>query len=107
VKLRTTSIADMDVAEAGLWMEQQQAGLGATFLEAVERTFAQIVSRPLSFPTFVSSKFVFKSALRSATVDSSAYRVIFSVQSDELIVVAVLHPHRDLDTILSTHVGTV
>jgi hypothetical protein len=107
VKLRTTSIADVDVAEAGLWMDQQQTGLGATFLEAVERTFAQIVGRPLAFPTFVSSKFVFKSPLRSATVDSSAYRVIFSVQADEVVVVAVLHAHRDLDTILSTRVGTV
>ena len=105
MKIRTSSIADVDVAEAALWLEQQQSSLGAAFLEAVDKTFAQIVSRPLACPTFVSSKFTFKSPLRSAAIGTFEYRAIFIVQADEVQVVAVWHAHRDLDTILSARVG--
>jgi len=106
VKLRTTSIADVDAAEAALWLEQQQPGLGDRFLEALDKTFAQIANRPQSSPTLVSSKIVFKAPLRSATIGSFEYRVIFSIQADEVVIVGVLHGHRDLDTILSKRVGT-
>jgi hypothetical protein len=106
VKLRTTSIADADVAEAALWMDQQREGLGIAFLEAVEQTFAQILSGPLACPTLVLPNITFKAMLRSKIVGRFPYRAIFTLHADEVIVVGVLHAHRDFETILRSRVGS-
>jgi hypothetical protein len=106
VRFRTTSIADSDVAEAALWLEGQQLGLGTTFVDAIDSTFRQIRSAPLACPTFVLANVNFKAALRSRYIEGFSHQAIFTVQSDEVVVVAVLHPHRDVESILRSRVGT-
>jgi hypothetical protein len=105
VRIRTTSIADADVAESALFLEQTQPGLGSTFLDAVDATFASIVAAPLACPTIVLPDIKFKFPLRFKQVDRFPYRVIFTVVTDEAAVVSVLHSNRDLEFILRARVG--
>ncbi len=49
--LRTASRADRDIIDEAVWFEQKQCGLGADFLDAVDRLLTEIVRRPLSCPT--------------------------------------------------------
>jgi plasmid stabilization system protein ParE len=105
VRLRTTSIANTDIAEAALWLKQQRPGLADAFLNAVEGAFKQIVSAPLACSTFVSPSVRFRITERTKIVGRFAYRIIFSLQADEVIVVAVAHAHRDLDEIVRDRVA--
>ena len=107
MKLRTTSIADADIAAAALWLDQRNPGHGYTFMDAVDRTFKTITNAPLACPTYISPDFTFKLPLRSRVVGAFEHRIIFALQSDEIQVVAVLHPSRNLDSILSERVGTL
>lgn len=106
MKLRTTSIADADVAEAALWLENEQAGLGSVFLDAVAEAFTKIADGPLTCPTLNAPNISFKVPLRSKMIGRFPYRAIFALQGDDIIVVGVLHGHRDLETILRSRVGT-
>jgi len=47
--VRLRDEADRDLVEAATWYEQQQAGLGHEFLDAVVSTFESIGAAPLSF----------------------------------------------------------
>jgi toxin ParE1/3/4 len=106
VRLRTTSIADADVVDSALWLDREQAGLGSVFVDAVEAVFQSIVTAPLACPTFNLPSVQFKSSLRSKLVGRFPYLVIFTLQGNEVVIVGVLHMHRDLESILRSRVGT-
>jgi plasmid stabilization system protein ParE len=103
--LRTASIADTDVTESALWLERQQAGLGADFLAALRETFAEIRQSPLACPTLDLPGVTFKSSLRWRSVGKFPYLAIFTIQGDEILIIAVLHAHRDLEAMLRSRVG--
>jgi hypothetical protein len=103
--LRTASVAERDIVESALWLDQQQAGLGSDLLTAVEETLAEIERRPLACPTLSLSGATFKSQLRWLTVGRFPYLAIFTVSGDDILVVAILHAHRDLESILRARIG--
>jgi len=105
VRIRTTSIADADVAQSAIFLEQTQSGLGSTFIDAVDATFANILDAPLACPTLVLPAIEFKFPLRFKQIGRFPYRVIFTVVKDEVVVVSVLHSNRDLESILRARVG--
>jgi toxin ParE1/3/4 len=103
--LRLASVAERDMVESALWLDEQQVGLGSEFLSAVQDTIAEIVERPLACPVFDTPNVVFKLPLRWMATGRFPYLVIFTVQADEIAVVAILHAHRDLETVLASRVG--
>ena len=103
--LRTASIADRDIVESALWLDRQQPGLGDDFLASVNATFAEIGRQPLACPTLNLPDVNFKSVLRWHSIGRFPHLAIFTVQADEILVVAVAHGHRDLETILRLRVG--
>ncbi len=105
MRLGTTSIADTDVAQAAVWLDQTQPGLGGVFVDVVDATFTRIQDDPFVCPTLFSSTVTFKVPLRFKLVGRFPYRVFFTVAGDEVVVIAVLHSNRDMEAILQARVG--
>jgi hypothetical protein len=105
--LRTASIAEQDIVEAALWLDQQPWGSGADFLVAVRETASAIAQAPLACPTLVLSETPFKSTLRWRSIGRFPYLAIFTFEKHEILIVGVLHNRRDLETILRARVGII
>ena len=79
--------ARADLRESFTWYEEQRAGLGAEFLDAVERKLTQIELHPMRFP-------VVRNATRRAIVLRFPYSVFYVVDGEMISVHAVMHHAR-------------
>lgn len=96
--LRFRLAAEQDIQEAAYWHERQQAGLGATFIAAIDEAVAAIQANPLRFPEVRRNPEV-----RRALTKRFPYRIFF-IRSNTLIsVIRVLHGARD-DQAWTSHV---
>jgi plasmid stabilization system protein ParE len=105
--LRTASIAERDIIDASLWLDQQQFGSGADFQAAMHETAASITQAPLACPTLIFAGTHFRKTLRWRFVGRFPYLAVFSVNGDEILIVAVLHKQRDVESILRARVGII
>ncbi|PYM95208.1 MAG: hypothetical protein DME04_05350 [Candidatus Rokuibacteriota bacterium] len=80
--------ADLDVAAAYQWYESERAGLGLQFLDQLSTTYDRIVADPLRYRDL-------ESGIRRALLRRFPYAVYFAVESDDVVVLAVLHVSRD------------
>ncbi len=69
------------------WYHEKQLGLGERFLEALGRLFDRIMENPRQFP-------VVELEVRRALLRHFPYGVYFTVTSDHIQVIAVLHLRR-------------
>ena len=79
--------AEQDLASAQDWYDRQRQGLGAEFLDAVERKFDEIVRAPLHRPAGYRG-------VRMARTQRFPYVVYYRLLTDRIDVVAVMHGHR-------------
>jgi toxin ParE1/3/4 len=84
--IRTTSLADEDLAIAASYYEDLQSGLGARLIDAVETTFASIAHLPLAGG-------VIKEDIRRRLVPGFPYAVLYQVK-DEIVVVCLADLRR-------------
>src|SRR5262245_30659157 len=103
--VRNSSSADRDIIECAEWLETQQAGLGSKFLDAVDEALVEISLRPNACPTYPLTGARLKAELRSLRLGRFPHRVFFEVTSDEVVIYAVVHPHRDLESLLRARLG--
>ena len=87
-RLIVRQAAASDIDSAATWYESRQAGLGLRFLDALDRVFDRIYTAPLQFP-------LVSSTARRALLQTFPYAVYFHVTDDAVVVLAVLHLHRD------------
>jgi len=80
--------AETELAEAFDWYERRVPGLGVDFLTAVDMVVDSILSSPLHHPV------VYKS-VRRALMRRFPYQILFLVEADVIIVIAVFHGARD------------
>ena len=85
--VRLRDEADHDLVEAAIWYEQQQAGLGHEFLDAVVSTFESIGAAPFSFPELHRNT-------RRAVVSRFPFAVFYQVKDLNIIVIALMHGSR-------------
>jgi plasmid stabilization system protein ParE len=89
VRLRREAEEDLTVAAS--WYEQQREGLGHEFLDQALATFDAVATQPLQYP-------VVHRSTRRALMARFPFGIYFRVQSDDILVVAVMHgsrhPHR-------------
>jgi len=79
--------AEDDLAEAAVWYEEQQPGLGQRFLDAAAATVSRISASPLAFPI------VYRST-RRALLQRFPFGVFFQVEQERVVVIGVLHGSR-------------
>jgi len=87
MKVRFLRLADQEIADAVTWYNQQADGLGRDFLDDLDRTIRRLAAFPLSCPEI-------EPGLRRCILTRFPYGVIYGVEGDTIIVVAVAHLHR-------------
>ena len=79
--------AELDVAAAYQWYESERAGLGVQFLNQLSVTYDRIAEDPRRYQDL-------ESGIRRALLRRFPYAVYFAVESDLVVVLAVLHVSR-------------
>ena len=85
--LNVRPAASQDIAAAYRWYERQQKGLGKQFLDAVERAFQRIASKPELYPCILRDA-------RRTLLRGFPYSIFFRVKGAEVRVLGVIHQHR-------------
>jgi toxin ParE1/3/4 len=85
--VRLREEAEEDLADASLWYEQQQSGLGSDFLDSMLSLCQLISERPLLYP-------VVHRNVRRALMSRFPFGVYYRTESSHLVIVAVMHASR-------------
>jgi plasmid stabilization system protein ParE len=88
MKVRFLKPAQAEVDDAFVWYETQSYGLGTQFLDDFDRAVRRIVAYPLA-----SSET--GDGLRRCLLSRFPYGIIYGIDSETIIVVAVAHLHRE------------
>ncbi|SMP47399.1 Plasmid stabilization system protein ParE [Desulfonatronum zhilinae] len=89
-KVRFYPDAEIEMTEAAAYYETQQPDLGKRFLTAVQDAVNRVVVNPRLYP-------VVELDVRRCLTKTFPFGVLFRERPDEIIVVAVMHLHRDPD----------
>ena len=79
---------DLDVAATYQWYENEQPGLGSSFLDQLRAVYDRVAAGPLQYQEL-------RSGIRRALLRRFPYAVYYAVEDDLIIVLAVLHAGRD------------
>ncbi len=83
--------AQAELAEAIAYYNSRQTGLGIEFAEEVKRTIERILQYPEAW-SWISKR------TRRCRTSKFPYGVIYQVQGGDLLIVAVMHLHREPPT---------
>jgi len=82
--------AEVEMIAAAAYYEAQQTDLGRRFLAAVQDSINRICLNPRLFP-------VVETDVRRCLTKTFPFGVLFREQSDSIVVMAVMHLHREPD----------
>lgn len=80
--------AEAELAEAFDWYERRVPGLGEELLVAVDTAVGTILSNPLQHPSVHRD-------VRRALMRRFPYQVLFIIEADTVVVIAIFHGARD------------
>jgi toxin ParE1/3/4 len=80
--------AESEMIEAAAWYENQQTGLGKRFLTCVQDALNRVDLDPALYPLVDSD-------VRRCLTKTFPFGVLFQIKSDMLVILAVMHLHRD------------
>lgn len=84
--------ASAELAEAAMWYEAQQPGLGSKLLEEVEQVLPALLAMPSAFPLLLDT--APELGLRRALLPRFPFGLVFLEVGEEIRVVAVAHARR-------------
>ena len=87
MKARYTAEARLEFLQAVAYLEEQQEGLGRRFAGRVGEAVRAIVGHPLRWPKLTATE-------RRYRLDPFTYGVVYRVEREEAVIVAVMHLHR-------------
>jgi toxin ParE1/3/4 len=90
VQLIFLSIARDELAEAKLFYNRQQHGLGESLKRAAETAARLIKERPLSWQIEIDP-------VRRFILDRFPYKMLYIIRAEQIVVIAVAHQHRRPD----------
>lgn len=85
--LRISRRAEFELEAQFLWYELERHGLGLEFLSEVESCWSRIRSNPTLYAPWTGD-------IRKALVRRFPFTVFFSIESDSIAILAVVHGHR-------------
>ncbi|OGW14813.1 MAG: plasmid stabilization protein [Nitrospirae bacterium GWA2_42_11] len=88
MKINFLKPAQSEIDDAFAWYEAQSHGLGTKFLDDFDRAVRRIVAFP-----FASAEI--EDGLRRCLLSRFPYGIIYGIDSETIIVVAVAHLHRE------------
>lgn len=96
-QLVITAAAELDIAEARQWY-QEQAGLGLAFIRCIGEQLELIEPQPFATPVVAHS-------IRRAVVSRFPYNIYYAINGQFINVLAVWHGSRDQYRLLSQLAG--
>ncbi|MGI9067835.1 MAG: type II toxin-antitoxin system RelE/ParE family toxin [Pyrinomonadaceae bacterium] len=87
VEIRSDDLAD--IAEASTWYEEREPGLGIEFVRAVREAIGNLPANPLAHRLRNRRRNV-----RWFLPPRFPYRIVYRVQGELIIIIAVLHAAR-------------
>ena len=89
-KIEILEIARLEFDEAKEFYEMEQAGLGTRFEDEIKRSLLRIQQYPQAWPPE-------RKEIRRYILHKFPYKILYSIQSDKIIVLAFAHLHRTPD----------
>lgn len=89
LSFRLLAAAEDEANEAFDWYESELTGLGDEFRNEVKLALSRIVSRPLQF------RVVYRSDIRRARIRRFPFSIIFKLENDSILVLAIFHEKRN------------
>lgn len=90
MKLRFLSIAEKELSDAISHYEHQRPGLGHDFAAEALRAADRALAFPAAWP-------VMQSGIRRCRFNRFPYALLYAIEDDALLVIAVAHMHREPD----------
>ena len=87
-ELRLRPEAELELTDAALWYEEQGLGLGHQFLDEALAAFSTITETPLMYP-------IVHRNTRRALIHRFPFGVYYRVETNTIVVVAVMHGSRN------------
>ncbi len=88
MKVRFLILAQREVDDAVAWYNEQAAGLGQEFLDELDRAVRRALAFPMSCPEI-------EPGVRRCLLARFPYGLIYGVDGETIVVVAVAHLHRE------------
>ena len=88
MKLRFLILAQRELDDTVAWYNEQAAGLGQEFLDELDRVVRRAVTFPMSCPEI-------EPGVRRYLLARFPYGLIYGVDGETLVVIAVAHLHRE------------
>lgn len=85
--LRLLLAAEHEMFDAACYYERQAPGLGADFLTKIETALQDIASAPERWP-------IVRDTIRRRLIRRFPYSLLYRVDPDEIIILAVMHQKR-------------
>jgi plasmid stabilization system protein ParE len=82
--------AESEMIQAAAYYEEQQPDLGRRFLASVQNAVNRIILNPHLYPTVDLD-------VRRCLTKTFPFGVLFREQSRRIVIMAVMHQHRDPD----------
>ena len=80
--------AQAELAEAVAYYDSQEQGLGSQFAEEVKRTLERILQYPEAWSSL-------SKRTRRCRTNKFPYGIIYQIRGDVVLIVAVMHLHRE------------
>jgi plasmid stabilization system protein ParE len=87
VEVRLRREAEEDLEDAATWYESQRSGLGQQFLDEVLKALGTIAEMPLVYSVIYRNT-------RRAWIRRFPFGIFYQVESDGVIVIAIIHGSR-------------
>lgn len=87
MRIRFSKLAQLEIDDAVAWYDSQSQDLGTRFLDDLDRTIRRTVAFPLSCTEI-------EPELRRCLLTRFPYGIIYGIDSDTIVVIAVAHLHR-------------
>jgi len=90
MRIEFLEAAQTELDQAFEWYESQQKGLGVQFLNELDAAVRRMITYPKSY-------FLIGKEVRRCLVKRFPYGILYGIDADKIIVVAVAHLHRKPD----------
>ncbi len=81
-------LAEQEIEDAVVWYDSQSPGLGIQFLDDFDRAVRRVGLYPLS-------RVEIEPGLRRCLLTRFPYGIIYGIDADSIIVLAIAHLHRE------------
>ncbi|GBD88766.1 plasmid stabilization system protein [bacterium BMS3Abin03] len=90
MKVIFTNLAQKELNDAAAYYELEYPGLGKRFKEEIKKSIQRITEHPRAWS-------IERGIIRRALLHKSPYKILYSIEKDHILILAIAHQHRKPD----------